>query len=99
MVFKLPLYNCEFFIFCNFRVLKQSRFTNIHKKLMYKSLRYKKHDIYHFQKTFALCTFAKKKFMSSFYKLNIKEVKRETEDAVSILFNVPEELQHNYTFE
>src|SRR6478752_1124447 len=66
---------------------------------MYNILRYTKHDIYHFQKTFAFSTFAKKKFMSSFYKLNIKEVKRETEDAVSILFNVPEELQHNYTFE
>jgi len=66
---------------------------------MYKTLGYTKHDIYHFQKTFAFSTFAKKKFMSSFYKLNIKEVKRETEDAVSILFNVPEELQHNYTFE
>jgi ring-1,2-phenylacetyl-CoA epoxidase subunit PaaE len=36
--------------------------------------------------------------MSSFYKLNIKEVKRETEDAVSVLFNVPEELKPNYTF-
>ena len=28
----------------------------------------------------------------------IKEVKRETKDAVSILFNVPEELKPNYTF-
>lgn len=36
--------------------------------------------------------------MSSFYKLNIKEVKRETHDAVSILFNVPEELKSNYKF-
>jgi ring-1,2-phenylacetyl-CoA epoxidase subunit PaaE len=36
--------------------------------------------------------------MSSFYKLNIKEVKRETKDAVSILFNVPAELQSNYQF-
>lgn len=36
--------------------------------------------------------------MSSFYKLNIKEVKRETENAVSILFNVPEVLQPNYKF-
>ena len=36
--------------------------------------------------------------MSSFYKLNIKEVKRETETAVSVLFNVPEELKSNYTF-
>ena len=36
--------------------------------------------------------------MSSFYKLNIKEVKRETKDAVSILFNVPAELQSNYKF-
>jgi len=36
--------------------------------------------------------------MSSFYKLNIKEVKRETKDAVSILFNVPAELESNYKF-
>ena len=36
--------------------------------------------------------------MSSFLKLIIKEVKRETKDAVSILFSVPEELQSNYTF-
>jgi ring-1,2-phenylacetyl-CoA epoxidase subunit PaaE len=36
--------------------------------------------------------------MSSFYKLNIKEVKRETKDAVSILFNVPAELKSNYQF-
>ena len=40
----------------------------------------------------------KNKSMSSFYKLNIKEVKRETKDAVSILFNVPAELQSNYKF-
>lgn len=36
--------------------------------------------------------------MSSFLKLIIKEVKRETKDAVSILFNVPTELKPNYTF-
>ena len=36
--------------------------------------------------------------MSSFLKLIIKEVKRETKDAVSILFNVPEELKENYNF-
>lgn len=36
--------------------------------------------------------------MSSFYKLNIKEVKRETKDAVSVVFNVPSELQSNYNF-
>lgn len=36
--------------------------------------------------------------MSSFYKLQIKEVKRETENAVSVLFNVPEELKPNYKF-
>lgn len=36
--------------------------------------------------------------MSSFYKLNIKEVRRETKDAVSVLFNVPEELKTNYHF-
>ena len=36
--------------------------------------------------------------MSSFLKLIIKEVKRETKDAVSILFNVPEALKADYTF-
>ncbi|MEA9413567.1 ferredoxin--NADP reductase [Flavobacterium sp. PL02] len=36
--------------------------------------------------------------MPSFLKLIIKEVKRETASAVSILFNVPEELKSNYTF-
>ncbi len=36
--------------------------------------------------------------MSSFYKLNIKEVRRETNDAVSILFNVPLEFKDFYRF-
>lgn len=36
--------------------------------------------------------------MSSFYKLNIKEVKRETPSAVSVLFNIPTELQAAYKF-
>jgi ring-1,2-phenylacetyl-CoA epoxidase subunit PaaE len=36
--------------------------------------------------------------MSSFYKLNIKEVKRETAQAVSVLFNFPAELESNYKF-
>ncbi|NDP28116.1 MAG: ferredoxin--NADP reductase [Flavobacterium sp.] len=36
--------------------------------------------------------------MPSFKKLAINEVKRETKDAVSILFNVPSELKPNYTF-
>lgn len=36
--------------------------------------------------------------MSSFLKLIIKEVKHETATAVSILFNVPEELKPNYAF-
>ncbi len=36
--------------------------------------------------------------MSAFYKLNIKEVRRETKDAVSVLFNVPEGLKSNYQF-
>ena len=36
--------------------------------------------------------------MPSFLKLIIKEVKRETSDAVSILFNVPEELKPDYKF-
>ena len=36
--------------------------------------------------------------MSSFYKLSIKEVRRETKDAVSVLFNIPLELKPDYTF-
>lgn len=36
--------------------------------------------------------------MPLFKKLIIKEVKRETKDAVSILFNVPEEFKPHYTF-
>ena len=36
--------------------------------------------------------------MSAFYKLNIKEVKRETQEAVSIVFNVPNELKSNYKY-
>jgi len=36
--------------------------------------------------------------MPSFLKLIIKEVKRETADAVSVLFNVPEELKQDYKF-
>ena len=36
--------------------------------------------------------------MSSFLKLIIKEIRRETKDAVSILFNVPEELKSKYAF-
>ncbi len=36
--------------------------------------------------------------MSSFKKLIIKEVKRETANAVSVLFNVPEEFKSTYKF-
>jgi ring-1,2-phenylacetyl-CoA epoxidase subunit PaaE len=36
--------------------------------------------------------------MSAFYKLQIKEVKRETPSAVSVVFNVPSELQSTYQF-
>lgn len=36
--------------------------------------------------------------MSSFYKLIIKEVRKETEDAVSVLFNVPLEFKDFYQF-
>ncbi|NBL65802.1 2Fe-2S iron-sulfur cluster binding domain-containing protein [Flavobacterium sp. NST-5] len=36
--------------------------------------------------------------MSSFYKLAIKEVRRETKDAVSVLFNVPDEFRDFYKF-
>lgn len=36
--------------------------------------------------------------MSSFYKLTIKEVRRETQDAVSVVFNVPLEFKDFYRF-
>jgi len=39
-----------------------------------------------------------KYIMSSFYKLAIKEITKETATAVSIVFSVPEELQANYQF-
>ena len=38
------------------------------------------------------------KTMSTFYKLNIKEIKRETNNAISVLFNVPLEFQDFYKF-
>jgi ring-1,2-phenylacetyl-CoA epoxidase subunit PaaE len=45
-----------------------------------------------------LPTFVKKHFMSSFKKLLVQEIKKETETAVSIVFTIPEELKPNYTF-
>lgn len=36
--------------------------------------------------------------MSSFYKLQIKEVKKETPNAISVAFSVPSELQSTYQF-
>ena len=36
--------------------------------------------------------------MSTFFKLAVKEIKRETPEAVSILFHVPAEIQENYQF-
>ena len=36
--------------------------------------------------------------MSSFYKLTIKEVRRETPEAVSVAFNIPPELKADYAF-
>lgn len=36
--------------------------------------------------------------MSTFYKLAVKEINRETPEAVSVLFNVPSELKENYQF-
>lgn len=36
--------------------------------------------------------------MSTFYKLAVKEITRETPEAVSVLFNVPSELKENYQF-
>ncbi len=36
--------------------------------------------------------------MSAFYKVNIQEVKQETANAVSVLFNIPENLTSNFNF-
>ena len=36
--------------------------------------------------------------MANFYKLQITEIKRETQSAVSIVFGVPQELKTNYVF-
>ena len=36
--------------------------------------------------------------MSAFYKLQVKEIKRETPHAISVVFNVPEELKPAYKF-
>lgn len=36
--------------------------------------------------------------MSIFHKLHVKEVKRETEDAVSVVFEVPDELERDFRF-
>lgn len=36
--------------------------------------------------------------MSTFYKLAVKEITRETPEAISVLFNVPAELKENYRF-
>jgi ring-1,2-phenylacetyl-CoA epoxidase subunit PaaE len=43
-------------------------------------------------------TFAKNFSMSSFYKLNITDVRRETPDAISVAFRVPEQLQDYYKY-
>ena len=36
--------------------------------------------------------------MSAFYKLQIKEVKHETANAISVAFNIPAELKSAYQF-
>jgi ring-1,2-phenylacetyl-CoA epoxidase subunit PaaE len=55
-------------------------------------------DKLHFPLPDFLLTFVKNMSMSSFYKLSIKEVRRETPEAVSVAFNIPAELKANYTF-
>ncbi len=43
--------------------------------------------------------FAEKKlYMSTFYKLSIKEIKRETPQTISVLFNIPNEYKDFYKF-
>lgn len=36
--------------------------------------------------------------MSQFHTLSVKEIKRETPDAVSILFDIPNHIQHDFSF-
>ena len=36
--------------------------------------------------------------MPKFHELTVKEVRRETADCVSVIFDIPEELQENYLF-
>lgn len=36
--------------------------------------------------------------MSTFYKLSVKEIRRETPNAVSVVFHIPQELETFYTF-
>ena len=65
---------------------------------MHNSFRYKNVINIIFRNLLHLVSLQKIQTMSSFLKLIIKEVRRETKDAVSILFNVPEELKANYKF-
>lgn len=59
---------------------------------------YKNFKMNNFRKRCRLLSLQKNSLMPNFLKLIVKEVKRETKDAVSILFNVPEELKSEYTF-
>lgn len=36
--------------------------------------------------------------MSTFYKLSVKEIQKETKDAVSVVFNIPQDLQEKFKF-
>ena len=36
--------------------------------------------------------------MSTFYKVKVKEVKKETADAVSVVFDIPENLKTEFNF-
>ena len=37
--------------------------------------------------------------MSIFYKLQVKEIRRETVDAVSVVFEIPENLEQEFQFD
>ena len=50
-----------------------------------------------FQNVLGLVTLSKK-YMSAFYKLQIKEVKHETASAISVVFTIPVELKSAYQF-
>lgn len=76
--------------------------SNIHKFLIHQTYRYiffYRNDICHFEaiRILYFCTNSIK--MSKFNPLKVKEIRKETPLAVSIVFDIPAELKDDYTFE